>query len=377
MLRYIPFISIASLAAVGALVACGSLSDPDPKSTKSLATSSADSGLPVTQVSGAITGAPVSNDTRIAVVWRAGTFGSEDSLTTGVRVLGDAPITNGKFTVALTPPPSDFFTLSSSDEPGESEGISPSLATPSEVTYPSDGTEPLTIAIGAFVVYRDTNGNGVYDLDPLTALSSDIPVATSWGPGFAVGKTSVIYYAGGSTFDYEKIGAIGGPPARPGFNVLHALPSSTLDSEGMPIAESEWIGLDQVEVPSVSWAAGAGVCGSVPAGYLSEHEDEAVFDPFFTLYPVDGQLTCSPDGYSFSHPYWVGAKCVHGPPPGLCNDDETSWPICSSYGVDPDGGKADAGLGFPPGSVLPRNWPCEADGGVYSDAGPVYGYFGR
>lgn len=362
MLRRIPLISLASLAGLAAVVACGSLSDPDPRSTKALASTN-DSGVPpVTELVGTVA---VPDGTHIAVVWRA----ADDTM----HVQGDAVITGGKFTLSLPPPSSDWFVLGDSNN-GQL-AFYPSVAAhggiyfdplPPAANYPNAGAEPLSVAQAQLVVYEDTNGNGVFDLDPIAATTTDSTITSS--------SHLLDFYMGGDAFDYEKLSAAGGPAVQPGYNVLLI---------SVPSYNMKWIDRGEIDIPVTSPTKFFQyICGAIDFNYLASKD--AGNDPYFTVYPdiCDPRVTCSPDGHSFSYPYWMGALgCVPGPPTGLCNlgQDESEQPICNwAPGADsaqiyvnahlgkPDGG----GVTLPPGAILPRNWPCWVDGGVYADAGP-------
>lgn len=349
MMRYIPLISLASFATIAALVACGSLSDP--AQVGSVAKTQANDGVAVTNISGS---AP--DGTHVAVVWRAAD--------NRFYVSADAPVANGNFTLALVPPPSNYFVAGNPEHSKAADYTSP--VSPPVVSTNPNTNGPLAVAEAVLIAYRDRNGNGVFDLDPMTSATSDTVVAASG---------ILQYFVGGSSFDYEKLGAIGGPAVRAGYNLLVISPANTWIWSGLDNVALTTLGPDNYQI--------LGVCDDFAQNFLDTMD--AGKDRYQTAYPASqeewaqispdgGLLHCSADGYAFTFGYWVEPDCLAGPS-GLCGDLSRIM-FCKTSPKDPDAG-LDAGASFPPGSLLPSNWPCDVDGGLYSDAGPrKYDYYG-
>jgi hypothetical protein len=119
-MKRLPFLSLAAVASLGALataVACGGISDPAKGSGERVAT-----------VSGAITGMTVPANTRVALVWKAGSTGS-------YAVGSDVAAVNVKITMDLSAPPSSYFFAAESDYGGLSGGGGRAPSVP-------DSTEP-------------------------------------------------------------------------------------------------------------------------------------------------------------------------------------------------------------------------------------------
>lgn len=341
MFRHAALISIASLAVLGALAACRSHDEPATSTSNAAPANRGAGDDGATTVSGSLTG-DVPDGLRVAAVWRA----ADNTL----HVQGDAAVANGKFTLSLAPLPSDFWVPTGTDNPAI--GQYPDEASPPATIDPAE----LTSGLAQFVVYRDTNGNGALDLDPITSVTPDQFVASS-------PDLYLRYYAGGTDADYQKLSGVGGPTAHAGYNLL-------LRHE----TELHWVGLDQVTIalPTVV-AQLLDVCPNVGREYgiKTLPTADAGRDPYLQDYPNadDARLTCLANGYAFTFPNWVGADCAPGFK-GLCADD-TGLAFCLTSPIDPDAGTVDGGVSFPPGSLLPRNWPCVVDGGVYADAGPA------
>lgn len=187
MLRFssLAHLAVLSMAAVPALVACGSL-DADPGSKTPLATVTGQLVNPLSVATG--------NDVRVAVIWRAEKFGNF-----AVAVdLPVQPVFPSKFQIQLTdaPPASALYNPFTDNGPssGGSGGTGPQPGNPgSGGAEPSPGPNPapdsppptggiggsdtletrggkvafpadFRAAVGTVVAYEDTNHNGKLDL---------------------------------------------------------------------------------------------------------------------------------------------------------------------------------------------------------------------
>lgn len=306
-LRYMPISVVAAVS----LAACGSTTAHSDSPTAS----------PTTSVSGALTGDNV-DGLRVALLWRAA-----DSK---VHVQGDVAIVDGKFEVPLASPSAgDMVGVDANDpciaqyDPGfnqtDSAVVSATTATPAAAA--------LTLARAAFVVYRDLNGNGAFDVDPVTSVTTDTIVG---------GERNLLltYYAGGSAFDYEKVGG------HAGFNLAWQGTAVDLAQVQLQIATA-------VDFP-------AEVCGGVESNFRSSID--ATGGPPYRSYPAkdDTALQCAADGYSFTDANWTAVKCA-AIPSGICLQGAEGLSTCNPA---PDPHHAE----LTPGSALPAGWPCTVTG---------------
>jgi len=383
-MKRLPFLSslaaTASVAAIATVVACGGISDPTRSSGERVAT-----------VSGALTGMTVPANTRVALVWKVGPAG-------GLAVGSDVAVVNGKFTMDLPTPPngyflpaeSDYDDLSGSDRvspaeeppPPDGSGGDPapdhggstssssggqSFELPSQLT-PRDTVsgginQPLSIAVAGFVVYVDTNGNGQLDITGNQGTTTDDVIGGNK-------ELLLAYLRDGGSLDYEKLRDRSGILPKAGYNLAWE--------------EGRWLPLDVVELKLTNRTRLPGaVCSGTDAHY--DNDDRPVLVPPSSSSggtngypdPNDPNLTCAPDGRSWS--YSFSGECedpepTPPPPEGLCSPH--------SYGAAgsppcPGGGYGDA---LTPDQPVPDGWPCpvndqdggpapDIDGGAAPDAG--------
>ena len=324
-----------------ALIGCGSISDP----TKN--------GEHTATVTGALTGTSVPANARVALVWRTGQNG-------GLAVGADVPVVNGKFSMTLTEPPDGFFFSTEGtaavDETGGSAPPSTATAdaptsTPAPTPVPSGSrvirpldivsggivTGDLTAAVGGFVVYEDTNGNGQLDI-----------VAPASTTDTVIGGNKELLIAdlrGGGALDYEKLRDKSGILPVQGLNLMWS--------------EGRWLGLDLVElkINSSSGRLPSSVCfqygTSLPLG---ESPD--------TSYPsprTPPAVQCSADGRSYTYVYDNSCEPYVPPPPTLCNGGGDSISECASA--------ASPTYTLKNGDPVPADWPCPVTPTPVPDAG--------
>ncbi len=356
----LPFLSFATVAALGAItaaVACGGISDPTKGSGERVAT-----------VSGALTGMTVPANTRVALVWKAGS-------TSGYAVGSDVAVVNGKFTMDLSAPPSSYFFAAESDYDGFSGGGSePPMPDPTEPGAPrNDGArgsmgggasgsstsgggqsfafsnplsprdavsgqinQPLSVAVAGFVVYVDTNGNGKLDIEGPYAKSTDDVIG---------GNKDLLlaYLRDGGALDYEKLRDRSGILPQAGYNLAWD--------------EGRWLPLNAVElILSAKTRLPGAVCSRTAVSSFDEPGSDGLSPSgsggFESSYPDanDPNLICSSDGRSFSYTYPCADPAPSPPPPeGLC---------APSYTVSPSGGCGGYGSAVPDGESPPEGWPC-------------------
>lgn len=329
ILRFTPLAALVGLGAVAAVVACGSLSDPAIGSKAATpAVTTNDGNAVVEKVSGAITGSGATDGLHVALVWRAA-----DST---LHVQGESAVTDTKFSFDLTPPPSSYLVDPASTN--DLVGYAPSTA-------------PLQVAQAGFIVYQDTNGNGTFDLDPISGATSDTIVGSDY-------SLLIEYYVGGGDTDYQAH-ALSGITPHAGYNLLWRPNAGTAAG-----VNQYWLGLDAIELPLTIAPYGAlapEVCGGVQDDVRASIKGNA--DPFATIYPRSVQ--CSADGYSFSLADWSIPNC-EVQPASICQPPGWGPTVVCKPGADAG---ADGGYAFAPGSPLPSNWPCAVDGGVFVDGG--------
>ncbi|MBX3186997.1 MAG: hypothetical protein KF819_08280 [Labilithrix sp.] len=377
-MKRLPFALLFASGLVGfgiANQACGGISDPTIKNER------------VATVSGALTGTAVPANARIAFVWRKGASG-------GFEVAHEAPVVGGSFSMNIVTPPDGFYfsadgaRISSSksssgnapsiDESKPAPGGESGTATPTPPPAPAPGgkgitpvigtrdgvsgtiTTPLEAAVGGFVVYVDTNGNGKLDLEGSHAGSPDQILGGNR-------DLLLVSFRGGGTLDYEKLRDGSGMLPTAGFNLMWD--------------EKRWVGLDLVELKISDKAKlPSGVCASESS--VDEPPSATSREPVpqqggggttETGYPspTDPGLSCSPDGRSFTYtPTPTPTDCPPPPappPPGLCSSDwgDVALPGCAGTG----GSWVES---IKPGDPAPAGWPCtinDADGGPAPDGG--------
>ena len=389
-MKRLPFLSLAAVASLGAItavVACGGISDPTKGSGERVAT-----------VSGALTGMTVPANTRVALVWKAGGAG-------GYAVGSDVAVVNGKFTMDLSTPPSSYFFVAESDYDGLSGGdTAPPVPDSTEPAAPdtSGGTssgagggstssssgasgggstsgggqsfafsnqlsprdtvsgqinQPLSVAVAGFVVYVDTNGNGKLDIEGPHAKPTDDVIGGNK-------ELLLAYLRDGGALDYEKLRDRSGILPQAGYNLAWD--------------EGRWLPLNVVEL---KLSAKTKLPGAVCSGESSSIDEtpsapppssSSSGGPGDTGYPDpnDPNLTCAPDGRSWSY----SSPCTPPPPPpapeGLCGP---------SYWGSDTSGRCGGGFGsaIPDGAPIPEGWPCPvinsgADAGIGDiDGGPA------
>jgi hypothetical protein len=355
--------SMASIAAIATVVACGGISDP----TKG-------SNIRVATVTGALTGTAVPSGTRVALVWR-------DVATNGYAVGSDVAVANGKFTMDLSTPPASYFFSPSSGAISISDGsdgdsVPPAIddtpveAPPRNSEKPSKAfdfangigardtvsgqiTQPLTMAAAGFVVYVDTNGNGKLDIEGRWASSTDEIIGGNK-------ELLLTFLRDGGSLDYEKLRDRSGILPAAGYNLawdqgrwlpLDAVELKIESNVKLPTLVCERVGSDESLAPRVP----ANDPDEGSNGYPS---------------PGDPNLHCSEDGYSYT--YTPPPAPVTETPVGLCAVDHFD-----GSGVGTSGG---GGESYKAGSTLPEGWPCPVesldggagpvdDGGAFEDAG--------
>jgi hypothetical protein len=342
-------------AALSLAFACGGISDPTRGGTTQH----------VATVSGALTGTSVPPGAHVALVWRKGPSG-------GLAVGADVPVVNNRFSMGLDVPPDDYFgdmnanssvILPPSGSAGSASGGS-SGATPGNLGANSLGlddtasgqiTGPLQGAVGGFIVYVDTDGNGQLDFaNDRNATSSDQLIG---------GDKDIIltYLRGGAQLDYEKLRDRAGVLPAEGFNL------ALEDGRWVPLYEVDLkIAPEQLPTPVCDGGGFTGVSGGnvdVPtptttgnAGTTSPTPGGSGPGP---LYPSPGEpgLRCAPDCRSFTY----APPCPPAPPPpppGLC----TSYDILVGDCAGGWGGSLASG------APVPKGWPCPCPVGT-TDAG--------
>lgn len=392
-------LSAAAVAAGLTTGACGGISDP----------TRGDGEGRVATVSGALTGAAVPANARVALVWRRP---GNTSGAAGLEVAGDAPIVGGQFTLNLGVPREGLFDFvegksfrpvsseppslpSSSGGSGTSgapgappspvpaggssgggmpgAGSAPANLSPRE-TVSGKITDPLSAAIAGFVVYADTNGNGKLDVQGDSASSPDQLLGGNE-------ELILVYLRGGGALDFEKLRDKSGILPSAGYNLAWT--------------EGRWLPLNVVELKLRSNPQlPGGVCPSSfgysggSAGFAEEPASTEGKPPIGGSSgtggssgaiggsdagggypsPADPNLQCAPGGRSFT--YYTPSNCPpYTPPvPGLCSGDayNTTAP-CARGGYQNSIGPSDP---------VPVGWPCPVanavDGGAAdaaSDAG--------
>lgn len=376
----------ASLGAISALVACGGISDPTRgSSTERVAT-----------VSGALTGASIPSNTRVALVWRVGA-------TTAVAPGNDVAVVNGKFTMDLSIPPESYFASAESDYDSLSSGSAPAptddTVTPGSGTSssgsnggddPSSGggasssgsngggfafntqlaprdtvggqiTKPLSAAIAGFVVYVDTNGNGKLDLEGPYANPIDEVIGGN-------DELLLAYLRDGGALDYEKLRDRSGILPAAGYNLAWE--------------EGRWLPLHVVELKlSTRTKLPGAICSSSAIVSSSAEPSPAAPDPDdgsssggssggYHPSPDDPRLKCSSDGYSYTYEpdpddCWTPSPAPVGLCAGAYSDEKPAPAGC---------GGGWGGAGIDPDQPVPLGWPCPVgggaiDGGAAPDAG--------
>ncbi len=327
-----------------ALIGCGSISDP----TKN--------GEHTAIVTGALTGTNVPANARVALVWRTGKNG-------GLAVGADVPVVNGKFSMTLSEPADAYFfpadadvavddtTENASPSAGSSSGTATTDPAPTPTPVPAGGrvirpldlvsggvvTGELSAAVGGFVVYEDTNGNGQLDI-VAPASTTDTVICGNR-------ELMIADLRGGGTLDYEKLRDKAGILPVQGLNLMWS--------------EGRWLGLDLVElkIASSSTRLPSDVCvqygTSLPLGGSGPDTNVPA--------PRAGQLQCSADGRSYSYVYDDTCTPYVPPAPTLCNggyDDEPYSTGCASPSAPV--------YTLKPGEAVPSDWPCPVavDAGV-------------
>lgn len=335
-------LTYALLAGVGAVVACGELTDPS-KAAKETAPA---------RISGALGGGDAdggSEGLRVAVVWRAGEGGGHASAK-------DVPVVAGRFSLDLDPPPDAYLfavdaapiKIVPTPPPGagadggtddwdagswepwadggtevEAEaGIFPrSLAPRDNVSGTVGNRSELRVALAGFVVYRDTNGNGRLDFAGDYLTSPDEIV------GGNVDLT-IRYFAGGGALDYEKLRDRSGVLPHAGFNLGLAVDGGT-----------RWVALDLAELSVGGRRKLPREVCFIPSTYRMDPPD--FWGPAQYPSPGDPGLRCAIDGSAFLFDT-VGCRAF-APPGSLCieEDEEIS---CQTGAERP--------------SPAPADWPC-------------------
>jgi hypothetical protein len=363
-------------SSLGATLACGGISDPTLGGSERVAS-----------VSGALTGAAVPANARVALVYRS-------NGPTKVEVGSDVPIVGGKFTMNLGVPAAHYFvsleetssSVSGGSPPSDPVGVDPpppppDAGVPTPAPAPSGSgafaaaanvgirggvvgggiTEPLTAALAGFVVYADKNGNGKLDLEGDYASSPDDILGGNK-------DLLLVYFQGGGALDYEKLRDTSAQLPAEGFNLR------------WDRNDGRWIGLNMVELklnaktslPNevCSWSSvgtdnSAGGEQSVSGTEANTSSDGGIGGGSTGGYPSpsDPNLKCSADGRSFVYSYGSGCGAPEPPPVGLCAPDYYSYGCApSSYGSQ-----------LADGQPAPEGWPCPAalDGGPapLTDAG--------
>lgn len=364
---------LASLSAIPVIcgaAACGGISDPNGSG-------------PVATVSGElISSEPVPANAHVAFVWRTGLSG-------GFAVGADSAITNGAFSLNI-PSPSQGY-LFPADQDREL-ATSPDEAPPIEGSTGSSGgsgsggsasgggvapqtvvrgkiTGDMSVAVGGFIIYVDKNGNGQLDIGQ-----------DGESPDEMIGGNKDIFLAflqGGGALDYEKLRDKSGVLPQQGFNLAWE-------------DEERWLPLNLVELklanrhrrlPSMICRGGgdAPVSSDVtypapapaPGGNPTDPDTmDGGVAPRTYPDPNDPNLTCGPDGRSFSYR-------VDCPKPVPMPTPEVKPGVCGGYDDSPDIGYAEPGCAsgygesLADGEPIPEGWPCPVaqDGGP-ADAGP-------
>ncbi len=373
--------TIAAVGALSAVAACGGISDPTRDGAN----------VRVATVSGALTGMSVPGNTRVALVWKVGDTGS-------FAVGSDVAVVNGKFTMDLTPPPNGYFSIADEDydslsgatdsappvdsvppTPG-SGGSSGSSTSGGPGTPGTDGDgnafalpnklaprdtvsgqihQPLSAAFAGFVVYVDTNGNGKLDISGTYATATDEVIGGNK-------ELLLAYLRDGGALDYEKLRDRSGILPQAGYNLAWE--------------EGRWLPLNVVELKLTNRTSLPSAVCSVsdvhydePAPRPSSNSSGGPASPYPD--PNDPNLTCSPDGRSFSYSLGCTEPEPQPVPEGLCA------PYASGYDSLPCAGGG-SGESLVDGEPVPEGWPCptvdpndqdggapDQDGGAAPDAG--------
>lgn len=313
--------TLSALALTGlfalAANACGGITNPENAGDDQIAT-----------ITGRLTTASgdVPAGMRVAVVWR---IVSSDSRR--LIVGGDAPVSGDAFSITVAPPPlSTFVTIPDGTvnpdgtfktspaplppEPGP-RTASFGLRTLNEVGG-SIVTDDLSIATGAFVLYRDLNGNGAFDVSDTDDLATPDEILGG-NPDLVLS-----FLQGGGQLAYERLlDKAGNTPAR-GLNIGW-------------LSEERWLPLTSVE--------------------LALSSDTPLPDPLCRLGVVEATGNeapiCSEDGRSYWYDEGTCSRAVETEVPSLC-PGVVALP-CSDGPV----------AVLPPGEEMPDGWPCNLTGG--------------
>ena len=361
----------ASAGVLSAFVACGGISDPTRGSSERIAT-----------VSGALTGASIPPNTRVALVWNVANTGA---LASG----NDVAVVNGAFSMDLSVPPASYFASLVGDYGELSSGASAAPDDPVPSTSSSGGpsgagssdgpsgasssgspgnafafgaklsprdtvsgqiTQPLTAAVAGFIVYVDTNGNGKLDLEGPNATPVDEVIGGNK-------ELLLAYLRDGGSLDYEKLRDRSGILPAAGYNLAWQ--------------EGRWLPLNVVELQlSPRTRLPGAVCSSYDVTETTPSAPRPTAPPPSGggyPSPDDPRLKCTNGGYSYTYEP-DPSDCSPAPTttaPGLCTgayDDEALAIGCGGGGsawLDPD-------------QPVPLDWPCPVgDASVGIDAGPA------
>ncbi|HEY8074813.1 MAG TPA: hypothetical protein VIF62_11905 [Labilithrix sp.] len=362
MLRRLSFVFPFMPLALGATLGCGSgISNRD---NPSIATVSG-------QLSGSTVDVPAG--AKVALVWRSPTSGQW-------VVTAEAAVAGGAFSINLDGAPSDdlFFDPSnlgsgsgsggvynggSADEPPTSGGTATAPSGGSGGGSSSGGSAqvrpmdvasgtvsaPMTVAAAGFLLYVDANGNGKLDID-----------SNGRTPDTVIGGSrdlALVYLRDGSSLDLEKLRDDTGQLPTRGYDLVL-------------VDKRRWLPLNSVDLTLGDDSLPDGLCymGPTEVGTATAVADgpETPAPAPSSGYPAPGDpnLTCSPDGRSYSY-----SECNPPPPPPVL----PGTALCGGNAVEITEPCAGGGGALGPSDPVPPGWPCpvatDADAGVAMDGG--------